>query len=78
MVLRHVERREIIPLGLDFRPLGDREAEVGEDLREFVHHLAHRVDRTREALRRRERKIDFFRYELPLQLRVLERGLGVR
>ena len=53
MVLGHVERGEIIPLGLDLRPFGDGEAEVGENLRELVHHLADRVDRALTALRRR-------------------------
>ena len=49
MALGDVERGEIVPVVLDLRPGRDREAEVGEDLGELVHHLADRVD---AALRR--------------------------
>ena len=53
MGLGHVERGEIVPVVLDLRPFGDREAEVGENLGQLVHHLADRVDRCPAALRAR-------------------------
>ena len=50
VALGHVERGEVVPVVLDLGPGGDREAEVGEDLGELVHHLADRVDRAPAAL----------------------------
>ena len=44
MLGRNVERGEIVEVGLDVRPLGDREAHIGEDLGDLVGDLAHRVD----------------------------------
>ena len=41
---RHVERGEVMPLVLDLRAFPDREAEVGENLSQLIHHLADRVD----------------------------------
>ena len=41
---REVERREVEIVRLDVRPLGDREAHIGEDRRQLVDHLADRVD----------------------------------
>ncbi len=45
MLVRHVERAEIIPVGLDMRPLGDREAHVAEDLDHLLPDLGDGVDR---------------------------------
>ena len=82
MALVHVERGEIIPLGLDLRSFGDRKAEVGEDFGELVHHLADGVHRPRDAFRRGKREIDRFGRELALELGGFERclalGEGVR
>ena len=77
MVLGHVERGEIIPLGLDLGPFGDREAEVGENLGELVHHLADRVDRAADAFRRRQRQVDSFGREFALELGGFQRGLAL-
>ena len=44
MPFGEVQRGEIIIVGLDIRPLGDREAEVAEDGSDLVDHLADRVD----------------------------------
>ncbi len=52
MGLGHIERGEIVPVVLDLRPGGDREAEIGENLGQFVHHLADRVDRPARGLGR--------------------------
>ena len=46
MAFGNVERGEIVPVVLDLRSFGDREAEVGEDLGEFVHDLGDRVHRS--------------------------------
>ena len=39
-----VERGEIVVVGLDLGPLGDAEAELGEDLLDLVDHLGDRMD----------------------------------
>ena len=44
MVRRKIQFREIIIVGLDVRPFGDGKSHVGENDRELVHHLAHRMD----------------------------------
>ena len=44
MARREVQRGEIVVVGLDVRPFGDREAHVGEDRGDLVDHLADRVD----------------------------------
>ena len=77
MVLRHVERGEIVPFVLDLRPLGDREAEVGENLGKLVHHLADRVDRAADAFRRRQRQVDRLGRQLAIELRRLQRRLAL-
>ena len=46
---RDVQGVEVVPVALDLRPLGDGEAEVGEDRDDLVHHLADRVDRALRA-----------------------------
>ena len=44
MTFREVQLGEIVIVALDVRPLGDGEAHVGEDDRQFVHHLRDRVN----------------------------------
>ena len=39
-----VQRREIVVVGLDVRPFGDREAHIGEDGGDLVDHLPDRMD----------------------------------
>ena len=41
---REVELGEIVVVGLDVRPLGDGEAEIGEDRRHLLEHLRDRMD----------------------------------
>ena len=41
---REVQRGEVVEVGLDVGPFRHREAHVGEDGGELVHHLADRVD----------------------------------
>jgi hypothetical protein len=53
MAFGHVERGEVVPVALDLRPGRHREAEIGEDFGEFVHHLADRVHRSPAAPRAR-------------------------
>ncbi len=57
---REVERGEVVVVGLDVRPLGDGEAEVGEDDADLVDHLADRVDAAGLQRRRpdRQRHVD--------------------
>ena len=78
MALAHVERSEIVPLSLDLRPLGDREAEVGEDFGELVHHLADGMDAAGDGFGGGKRQVEFFGRELALELGRLERGLAAR
>ena len=77
MVLGHVERGEIVPVVLDLGPLGDREAEVRENLGELVHHLAHGMDRADGRFGRGEREVDPLGRQLALQLGGFERGLAL-
>jgi hypothetical protein len=49
VVAGDVQRVEIVPIGLDLRPLGHGEAHVGEDRGDLLGHLAHRVDRAHGA-----------------------------
>jgi len=44
MLWRNIERGEIVEVGLDVGPFGDREAHIGEDLGDLVGDLAHGVD----------------------------------
>ncbi len=44
MALGEIERGEIVVVGLDVRPLGDDEAEIGEDGGDLVDDLADRMD----------------------------------
>ena len=66
---------EIVPVVLDLRTGRDREPKVGEDLREFVHHLADRVDRALRDRGGRERHVEAFGGEAGVERGGLERGL---
>jgi hypothetical protein len=44
MRFRHVERGKIVPVVLDLGTAGDGKAHVGENLGQFVHDLADRMD----------------------------------
>ena len=44
MADREIRGREVVVVGLDVRPFGDRKAHVGEDRGELVDHLADRMD----------------------------------
>ncbi len=72
----NVEGGEIVPVVLDLRPGGDRKTEIGENLRQFVHHLADRMDRPAVARRRGERQVEAFARQLPIERGVFERRLA--
>ncbi len=74
MARREVQRGEIVEVGLDIRPLGDREAHVGEDGGELVHHLADRVDAPARdgALRQRQGDVDGLGREARVERGVLQ------
>ena len=44
MAFRKIQLGEIVVVGLDIGTFGDGKSHVGEDRREFVHHLAERMD----------------------------------
>ena len=46
MIVLEVQHREIVCVGLDVGTFGDRKAHVGEDRRQLVDDLAHRMDAT--------------------------------
>ena len=75
--LGDVERGEIMPVGLDLGPGGDCEAEVGEDLGEFVHDLADRVDRAGGRGVRGERHVERFAGEARVERAAFERGFAL-
>ena len=77
MALGHVERGEVVPVVLDLGPGGDGEAHVGEDLGQFVHHLADRMDRTARGLGRGQRQVDPLARQPRLERRALERRLAL-
>ena len=54
---RNIERRKIVEILLDMRPLGDREAHLTKNRDDLVHGLADRVDMPRFAKGYRERYI---------------------
>ncbi|MCY1173912.1 hypothetical protein D9M73_140930 [compost metagenome] len=81
MALGHVERGEIVPLILDLRTGRDREAQIGEDLRHFVEHLADRMDRPVRCGLGGERHVERFAREPRIEVCTVEcclaRGDGV-
>ncbi len=72
----HVERGEIVPIVLDLGSGGHREAKVGKDFSQFVHHLADRMDAAARRLRGRQGKVEPFGRQLALQLLGLEEILA--
>ena len=69
MTFREVELGEIIVVGLDIGPFGDREPHVGEDRGELVHDLADGMDAAdlRRRLAHRQRDVHGFGVEPLLQ-----------
>ena len=67
MLGRDVERVEVVEVGLDVRPLGNREAHIGEDLGDLVGHLAHGVDAAlgKRSFAHRKRDVGVLGGELP-------------
>ena len=76
VAFRDIERGEIVPVVLDLRPGGDGEAHVGEDLGQFVHHLADRMDRAARRFGRRQREVDRFAGQLSLERGAFQSRLG--
>src|SRR2546429_613841 len=58
MVARDVERLEVVGVGLDLGPLGDREAEAGEDRDDLVVDARERVERAAGRAPPRQREIE--------------------
>ena len=58
MLGRNVEGGEVVEIVLDVGALDHREAHIGEDRRDFVEHLAHRVDAPFMLRPDRQRDID--------------------
>ncbi len=61
---------------LDIRPLGDDEAHLAEDRRNFIHALADRVDAAARFGPRRQGHVDAFGGELGIERRRVERRLA--
>ena len=76
MTFRHVERGEVVPVVLDLRPGCHGKAEIGEYLRQFVHHLADRVAAAFRRFRRGEREVDCLGGKLRFQRRAFKRVLA--
>ena len=76
MVGREVERGEIVPVVLDLRPGRDREAEIGENLGQLVHHLADRVDAALGDRRDRQGHVEPLGRQPLLQRRAFQRRLA--
>ena len=72
----NVERIEIIPFALDFRPGGDRKAQVRENLGEFVHHLADRMDTATRRGRSGQGHVQPFGGEAGVEHGGFERGFA--
>jgi hypothetical protein len=65
-----------MPLVLDLGPGRDREAEIGEDLRHLVEHLADRMDRSLWCRVGGERHVDRLARQPRVELGAVERGLA--
>ena len=74
MAGREVELGEIVVVALDVRPFGDREAHLGENGDDLVHHLADRMDAPGldAAQGNRQRDVERLALELGLEPRALE------
>ena len=76
MAGREIERGEIVVVGLDVRPFGDGEAEIGEDGGDLVDDLADRMDAA--GLQRlgahRQGDVDRFRRQATDEVLLLENG----
>ena len=53
-----IECGEIVPVILNFRPLGHGKAHIGENLRQLVHDLADGVNGPTRGVWRRQRHVD--------------------
>ena len=73
----HIGRGEIVPVVLDLGPGGDREAEIGENLRQLVHHLADRMDRSLRRGRRGQSQIERFGRQPRFQRRRFQHRLAI-
>jgi hypothetical protein len=58
MVLRVVQRGEVVPVGLDFRAVGDIEADRAEDLFDAPPAAADRVQAAPSAAAARQRDVE--------------------
>ncbi len=74
---RDVERVEIVPVALDLRAFGDREAHIGEDSGDLLGDLAHGVDRTLRHRAGGQRDVEGLGGEAGLEGGVGEPGAGL-
>src|SRR2546426_8436962 len=74
MVARDVERLEVVVVGLDLGPLGDREAEAGEDRDDLVVDARQRMQRPPRRAAARQREAEPPTAPLGLSLRLVGRG----
>ncbi len=80
MALGKIELAEIVVVGLDVGPLGDRESHVREDRDQFLGDLAHRMDASDLGGRRthRQRDVDRLGVEPCLESRIPQLRLARR
>ena len=79
MVGLEVELGEVVVVGLDVRPFGDRKAHVGEDRGQFVDHLADRMNAAGlgRRLAHRQRDVEPLGVEPRVERCVLQRALAL-
>src|SRR5262245_30081900 len=77
VVLGLVERGEVIPIGLDLRPVGHIEADRAEDRLDPLPGAADRMDAARLAHATRQRDIDSLLGEARVELRRGDRGAAI-
>ena len=73
MVLWRVERREVVEVVLDLRPVGDVEAEGGEERLDALQRERERMQAAAAGTATGQRDVERIRAELPGELRVGER-----
>ena len=74
VVLRNVERLEVVVVGLDLRAFGHREAHAEEDLLDLFEHLGQRVELAERRGPAGHRHVELFERELLVEQGRLDRG----
>ena len=76
MLVREVERGEVMEIVLDVRAFGDREAHLGEDGDDLVHDLQGRMHAAARTARAGQGEVDALVFQTLRQMRGLQRGLA--